>query len=198
MQDRMKQQLTFLIEVDRLKTVLRRTLLADGSRRENDAEHSWHLALAAMLLQEHAEQPVDLSRVLQMAVVHDLIEIYAGDTFAYDVAGNRDKEARERAAADRLFALLPPDQGGWIRALWEEFDAMETPDARYAAALDRLMPFLNNYLTEGHTWREGHVSRSQVLARMDMVRQALPALWDDMLAMIEEAVGKGYIVEDRR
>ncbi len=198
MRDRLEKQLAFIVEADKMKSVLRRTLLTDKSRRENDAEHSWHLALAAMLLAEHAGNPleIDLLRVLKMALVHDMVEIYAGDTFAYDVTGNADKAERERTSADRLFALLPEEQGRELRGLWEEFDAMETPDSRYAAAIDRLQPFISNSVTDGYTWREGHVRRSQVMARMEMVREALPGLWEFVTGVIEDAVGKGYILED--
>ena len=173
--NRLEQQMRFLVEVDKMKSVYRRTILIDKTRRESDAEHSWHFALMAMLLAEYADpEKVDCARVIRMALVHDLIEIYAGDTFAYDVQGNQDKRQRETEAADKLFALLPEDQAAEIRALWEEFDAMETPDAQYAAAIDRLQPFLNNYLTQGHTWGLGGVKSAQVYERMDPIRVALP------------------------
>ena len=196
MHNEMKRQLEFIMEAGKLKGILRRTLISDGSRRENDAEHSWHLALAAMVLEEHAAQPVNMGRVVQMATVHDLVELYAGDTFAYDEKGNRDKDAREKAAADKLFAILPEAQGSVFRGLWEEFDRMDTPDSRYAAAMDRLLPFMNNQLTDGHTWREGKVTRSQVLARMDMIRLAVPALWPWILEVVGEGIKKGQIRPD--
>ncbi|HBU12726.1 MAG TPA: hypothetical protein DEB31_08385 [Clostridiales bacterium] len=193
---RLKQQLTFLTEADKMKTVLRRTLLADGSRPENDAEHSWHFALMAMVLYEYAYSPeVDLFRVLKMALLHDMVEIYAGDTFAYDEAANEDKEARERAAADRLFSLLPADQGGEYRALWEEFDAMQTPDSIYAAAIDRFQPLINNYLTRGHTWKLGDVKKSKVYKRMAMVKEGMPELWAVVEYMINNAIEQGFLKE---
>lgn len=194
MDDRLDRQLRFLVEADKMKNVLRQTLLTDKSRRENDAEHSWHLALMALLLYEYAEDGVDLFRVLRMALVHDLIEIYAGDTFAYDVEGNKGKAEREAEAADRVFGMLPPEQGAELRALWEEFDAMETPDSRYAAAIDRLQPFLNNSVTDGYTWKLHGVHKEQVLARMGMVRQAAPALWPFVERVIADAMEKGYIL----
>lgn len=126
---RLESQLAFLIELDRMKTIERQSPIYAGGRRENDAEHSWHISVMAMVLREYAAEPVDMGHVLEMLTVHDLIEIYAGDTFAYDVVGNADKAARERASADRLYAMLPDDQGAYYRALWEEFDAMETADA---------------------------------------------------------------------
>ena len=134
--ERINRQLLFSAEIDRMTAIARRTMLIDKRRRENDAEHSWHIAVMAMLFGEYAAEPVDLGRAVQMCVVHDLVEIIAGDTFAYDLEGNADKEEREKAAADQLFAELPEDQGQMIRSLWEEFDAMETADARYAACME--------------------------------------------------------------
>ena len=147
--ERLERQIEFIVEIDKLKTVLRRTTLIDRSRHENSAEHSWHIALMAVLLSEHAKEEVNLLRVVKMLLVHDLVEIDAGDTFCYDAAANLDKEERERAAAARLFALLPPDQGAELWALWEEFEAMATPEARYAAALDRMQPILHNLRDRG-------------------------------------------------
>ncbi|MEG2234338.1 MAG: HD domain-containing protein, partial [Oscillospiraceae bacterium] len=148
--DRFEKQLRFIVEIDKMKNIFRKTLIIDGTRRENDAEHSWHIAVMAILLSEYCkDKSVDIMRAVKMALVHDLIEIYAGDTFAYDEAGNSTKEERERDAADRLYALLPQEQGAELRALWEEFDAEITPDARYAAAMDHLQPFIHNYMTDG-------------------------------------------------
>lgn len=183
---RLAQQLSFLVEADQLKNVLRRTLLTSSARRENSAEHSWHLALCAVVLEEYAAEPVDLLRAMKMLVVHDLVEIDAGDTFAYDTAANSSKLERERAAAERIFGLLPPDLAGQLRALWEEFEAHATPEARFAHAVDRIQPFLQNLHTEGGTWRLYHPTRAQVLERMDPVRTALPALWPTVLAGVEE------------
>ncbi len=195
--NRLEQQMRFLVEVDKMKSVYRRTILIDKTRRESDAEHSWHFALMAMLLAEYADpEKVDCARVIRMALVHDLIEIYAGDTFAYDVQGNQDKRQRETEAADKLFALLPEDQAAEIRALWEEFDAMETPDAQYAVAIDRLQPFLNNYLTQGHTWGLGGVKSAQVYERMDPIRVALPEVWPFVDKMIQESIEKGYLEKE--
>lgn len=195
--NRLEQQMRFLVEVDKMKSVYRRTILIDKTRRESDAEHSWHFALMAMLLAEYADpEKFDCARVIRMALVHDLIEIYAGDTFAYDVQGNQDKRQRETEAADKLFALLPEDQAAEIRALWEEFDAMETPDAQYAAAIDRLQPFLNNYLTQGHTWGLGGVKSAQVYERMDPIRVALPEVWPFVDKMIQESIEKGYLEKE--
>ena len=196
MELRLEQQIKFLIEVDKMKNILRQTLLTDKSRRENDAEHSWHFALMAMVLHEYADQSkVDLNRVLKMALVHDLIEIDAGDTFAYDDAGNESKAERERMAADRLFAMLPEDQGGEIRALWEEFDAEETADAQYAAAIDRLQPLILNYAAEGHTWKNGRVTSGQVHKRMRIIKEGAPELWLLAEEIIQSSIEKGYLQE---
>jgi putative hydrolase of HD superfamily len=187
---RLTGQLAFLVEADKLKNVLRRTLVTSGARRENSAEHSWHLALCAVVLVEYAAEPVDLPRAMKMLVVHNLVEIDAGDTFAFDTAANFDKLDRERAAAERIFGLLPPDLAGQLRALWEEFEAHSTPEARFAHAVDRIQPFLQNLHTEGGTWRLYRPTRAQVMERMDPVRTALPALWPTVLAGVEEFFSK--------
>ena len=176
-QDRFQRQLAFIVEIDKLKTVLRRSMLTDLSRRENSAEHSWHLTLMAVLLHEHAEQPVDLVRVMKMLLVHDIVEIDAGDTFAYDVAGRVDKEERERRAADRLFSLLPEDHAVELRACWDEFEENRSPEARFANALDRLQPLLQNLHTKGGTWRSHGVTLEQVIERMQPIQNACPSLW---------------------
>ena len=191
--ERLDQQLLFTVEIDKMTSVLRRTMLIDKSRRENDAEHSWHIAVMAMLFKEYATEPVDIGRVVQMCVVHDLIEIYAGDTFAYDVTGNASKADREKAAADKLFAELPEDQGPMIRALWEEFDAMETSDAKYAACLDHIQPFLHNTLTEGHTWTEGGTHRAMVEKRMSIVKEFMPAIYPWISENLDNAINKGWL-----
>ncbi len=194
--ERLDQQLLFTAEIDKMTSVLRRTVLLDKSRRENDAEHSWHIAVMAQLFSEYALRPVDIGRVVKMCVVHDLVEIYAGDTFAYDVAGNAGKKEREDRAADRLFAQIPKDQGDNIRALWEEFDAMETDDAKYAACMDRLQPFLHNTLTDGHTWVESGTNRAAVEKRMAPVREFMPKVYEWIDANIDHAIAIGWLKED--
>jgi putative hydrolase of HD superfamily len=184
--ERLSRQAAFLTEADKLKTILRRTLLTDASRRENTAEHSWHIILTAMVLREYAAEPFNFERVLEMLAAHDLVEIDADDTFAYDVEAGRTRADRERRAADRLFGMLPADLGAKLRALWEEFEAHETPEARFANAVDRFQPFLQNLSTEGGTWRIYHPTREQVLRRMDPVRTALPALWPFVHGEIEQ------------
>lgn len=193
---RVEHQLAFLLEIDRLKGVLRQTLLCDGSRHENSAEHSWHLALMAVVLAEHAAEPVDVTRVIGMLLVHDVVEIDAGDTFAYDTSANADRAARERQAADRIFGLLPPEQGRELRALWEEFEARETAEARAANALDRLQPLLLNDRARGGSWRTHGVRRSQVLQRMEPIRTALPTLWPTVERIVTHHCGLGQILAD--
>jgi len=191
--DRLDMQLKFTVEIDKMTSVLRRTMLLDGSRRENDAEHSWHIAVMAMLFEEYASEPVDVRRAVEMCVVHDLIEIYAGDTFAYDVEGNKDKAEREERAADKLFAQLPPEQGAFIRELWEEFDSMKTPDSKYAACLDRIQPFLHNTLTCGHTWVQSGTDRASVEKRMAIVKEFMPTVYPWVDKCINSAIAKGWL-----
>lgn len=191
--ERLDSRFLFTVEIDKMTSVLRRTLLVDLSRRENDAEHSWHIAVMAMLFSEYAVMPVDIGRVVQMCVVHDLVEVYAGDTFAYDAAGNADKEAREKAAADQLFGMLPKEQGRMIRSLWEEFDAMESADAKYAACMDRLQPFLHNTLTDGHTWVEGGTDRAAVEKRMAIIKEFMPQVYTWVAENIEHAIEAGWL-----
>lgn len=188
------EQLAFILEAEGLKQIFRQTLLPGDYRAENDAEHSWHLSLMAVLLSEHACEPsLDLLRVLKMLLIHDIVEIDAGDTFAYDEAANADKEQREQAAADRLFNLLPSPQDTDMRALWDEFEARQTPEARYAAALDRFQPLLLNFHTQGAAWRRHGVKKAQVIARNEHIGEGAPALWEYARKLIDEAVTRGYL-----
>jgi putative hydrolase of HD superfamily len=192
---RLDSQLAFIFEVDKLKSILRQTPITGAERRqENDAEHSWHLALMASLLAEYAPAPVDVARVIRMLLIHDVVEIDAGDTFAYDAAGYSDKAERESRAADRLFGLLPPDQAVEFRALWEEFEAATTPESHYANALDRLQPLLLNSRTGGGSWSNHRVSRAQVLTRMEPIRHGAPALWPVVTAIVEDATARGWLI----
>ena len=187
------QQLKFVAEIDKMTQIFRRTMLIDGSRRENDAEHSWHIAVMALLFSDYVKEKPDLGRVVKMLVVHDLVEIYAGDTFAFDVEANKSKEENEIAAADKLFSQLPEEQGKEIRSLWEEFDEMKTPDSVYANCMDRVQPFLHNTLTTGATWVEGGVAKSQVEKRLAVVKENMPELWNWLEINIAEAIKKGWI-----
>ncbi len=191
--EKLKKQIEFIITIDEMKNVLRRNLVVDASRRENDAEHSWHLALMAMILEEYSADKVDIARVLKIALVHDLVEVYAGDTFAYDVKGNEDKLDREIMAAEKLFGMLKDGQGEEIRALWDEFEAKETAESKYANAIDRLQPLLLNYLTNGHTWKLGDVHAPQILQRMDIIRTATPELWHIVEGIISTSIETGLL-----
>ena len=190
---RLGAQIDFIVRIDRLKSIGRQTLLTDRSRRENSAEHSWHLALMTMLLAEYAREPVDALRVMKMVLVHDLVEIDAGDTFCYDESAKEGQRERELAAADRIFTLLPADQTAELRALWDEFEARKTPEARFAAALDRLQPLFNNYLTRGGTWQEHAVVRSQVRRRTACIADGSPQLAEVAAAIIDAGVKNGYL-----
>ena len=191
--DRLTSQLAFLHEIDAVKNIFRQTAVSGSVRKENDAEHSWHLAMMAMVLAEYAARPVDVCRVIRMVLVHDLVEIDAGDTFCYDEVAALDKSEREEACADRLFALLPGEQGREMRSLWDEFEARETPDARFASALDRMQPIIQNHYTEGHSWVEHGISRDQVLARNAVVKDAVPAVWERILEILDHGVAEGWL-----
>ena len=190
--ERLMRQIEFLVEIDRLKHVLRRTYLPGTDRNENTAEHSWHLALAALVLAEHASEPVDLARVVRMTLVHDIVEIDAGDTFFYDAIGALDKAEREERAAERIFGLLPPDQAADFRAAWEEFERRETPEARFASALDRFMPLLHNYLTEGRPWRQHGVAGEQVMDMTARIEPGSPTIAAFARALVTDAMDAGY------
>jgi putative hydrolase of HD superfamily len=193
--NRLSRQIEFLIEADKLKRIVRQTLLVDGSRQEDSAEHSWHLAVLAMVLAEHASAPVDLFRVLKMILVHDLVEIDAGDTYCYDEEANRGKTEREKRAADRIFSLLPEDQAVEFRSLWEEFESRQTADAIFAASLDRLQPLLNNFRSGGLMWQRHGVRKDQVYMRNSPMGEGSQVLWEFAEKMIEDAIAKGWIGE---
>ena len=194
---RLKRQIRFIREVDKLKRIERQTLLTDASRQENDAEHSWHLAVMALLLGEYsADSAIDLLHVVRMVLIHDLVEIDAGDTFCYDTAGYADKAERETAAADRLFNLLPPDQAAEFRALWDEFEAGDSPESRFANALDRLQPLMHNVLTAGRMWKRHGIVKSQVIQRNHRIADGAPDLWRFARELIDAAVAWGYLAPD--
>jgi putative hydrolase of HD superfamily len=191
---RLVQQIGFIREVDRLKEIFRQTVLINSRRAENDAEHSWHICLMVLVLAEHANSPgLDVLRVLKMLLVHDIVEIDAGDTFAYDPARMADQHAREVKAAERLFGLLPSDQAAEFRALWDEFEARETPEARFAAAVDRFQPMLLNCATEGSAWQRHGVTSDRVIARNRHIADGSAAVWAYAAEMIREAVAHGHL-----
>lgn len=194
--ERMEKQLAFLMEIDKVKNIFRQTWLADGGRKENDAEHSWHLAVAAFLLKEYAEEEVDLLKVILMVLIHDLVEIDAGDTYAYDAKGAETKRVREEAAADRIFGILPEDQGTYFRELWEEFESYESADAKYAHLLDNFQPLLLNHESGGLSWREHGVRKSQIYKRNEKIEETSPQVWEKMKEIVEEHIKRGDIKAD--
>ncbi|WP_274064340.1 HD domain-containing protein [Vibrio parahaemolyticus] len=191
---RLEKQLALLIELDKLKSVLRRTRVKSAEGRlENSGEHSWHVALMAVLMEEHANAPVDICRVMKMLLIHDVVEIDAGDTFVYDTAATKEQAEKEIKAAERLFGMLPIDQGQELLALWQEFEAAQSDDAKYAKALDRLIPMLLNYHNNGQSWKENSVTREQALTINKRIEFGSVTLWDKAKELIEEATEKGWL-----
>ncbi|HHC7363255.1 TPA: HD domain-containing protein [Vibrio parahaemolyticus] len=192
--DRLEKQLALLIELDKLKSVLRRTRVKSAEGRlENSGEHSWHVALMAVLMEEHANAPVDICRVMKMLLIHDVVEIDAGDTFVYDTAATKEQAEKEIEAAERLSGMLPTEQGQELLALWQEFEAAQSDDAKYAKALDRLIPMLLNYHNNGQSWKENSVTREQALTINKRIEFGSVTLWDKAKELIEEATEKGWL-----
>ena len=194
--ERLEKQIRFIVEADKVKNIFRQTYLADGERKENDAEHSWHLAMMAVLLQEHMKEKADLAKVMTMVLIHDLVEIDAGDTYAYDEKGARTKREREVKAADRIFGLLPEDQGAYFRELWEEFEAYETPEAKFAHPLDNFQPLLLNDASGGKSWKEHGVHRAQPMKRNERIPETSETVWEKMLEIFDKHVECGNLLED--
>ena len=191
--DRILKQIEFIREIDKLKQVFRQSLISDGSRRENDAEHSWHLAIMVALLAEHAPAPIDALRAMKMALIHDIVEIDAGDVFIYSTEKREEAVKAERAAAERLFGMLPSDQAAECRALWEEFEARVTPEARFARALDRLQPILLNLANQGEPWRKHKVTAEQVASlNLPIVESGAPALAPLLKEWLADAHARGF------
>lgn len=194
--ERLKKQMEFIVEADKVKNIFRQTYLADRKRKENDAEHSWHLALMAVLLKEYSNEEADLSRVIPMVLIHDLVEIDAGDTYAYDAAGTATQKERENKAADRIFSMLPADQGEWLRELWDEFEAYTTPDAKFAHLLDNFQPLLLNDASNGLSWTEHQVKKSQIYRRNQHLPETSEVIWEYMKSLIDKHVELGHIIDD--
>ena len=194
MKERLTQQLDFIIELDKAKNIFRQNYLCDGTRRENDAEHSWHIAVMSFVLEEYAPEGVDIQHVMQMALLHDVVEIDAGDTYAYDAVGAIDKEEREKKAADRIFNILPSDQAEYARALWDEFEALETNEALWCKVMDCLHPLLLNYTSGGKSWGEHRVLEEQVKKRMEPIRKCSPELYGVVEDILDKAVSMGKII----
>ncbi|MGE5613574.1 MAG: HD domain-containing protein [Bacillota bacterium] len=193
---RLMKQVRFIVEIDKLKQVLRQNVVTGSNRNENDAEHSWHLAVMAFLLSEYsADKSIDILKVIKMVLVHDIVEIDAGDTFCYDEKGYEGKEERERKAAERLFAILPSDQAQEMMELWREFEELDTPESRFAACLDRFQPLLLNYNTKGHTWQKPGVTSEKVLKRNELLKKNAPGLWEYVSHVVRDSIRKGYLKE---
>jgi len=191
------RRIQFILEADKLKTVIRNTLLTDRSRFENSAEHSWHAALTAVVIFDAVDvNGMDLAHIVRMLLVHDLVEIDAGDTFCYSAEQRQDQMQREQTAAERIFGLLPAQQAEELRQLWLEFEARKTPESRFANAVDRLQPLLQALHTQGETWRQNGIRKEQVIERMQPVRAALPSLWGYVVELIEDAADRGYLIDD--
>lgn len=193
---RLEQQIAFIVEIDKVKNIFRQTPLADGNRKENDAEHSWHIALMALLLKEYAEEEVDVLKVMTMVLVHDLVEIDAGDTYAYDDIGAVTKREREVKAAERIFGMLPKDQGDYLRALWDEFEEYESADAKYAHLLDNFQPLLLNDASGGISWSEHSVRKSQIYKRNEKIEETSKVIWKKMQETVAKNIELGNIKDE--
>ncbi len=191
---RLEQQIQFIKEIDKLKQIFRQNIVIGTERNENDAEHSWHLAMMAILFSEYStDKNIDILKVVKMVLIHDLVEIDAGDTFCYDEKGYEDKEEREQKAAQKLFSLLPSDQAKEILDLWNEFEQLNTPESRFAAGIDRFQPLILNYNTSGHTWQKPGIASAKVLKRNELLEENAPLLWEYAKAMIEDSIQKGFL-----
>lgn len=193
---RLEQQVNFIVEIDKVKNIFRQTYLADANRKENDAEHSWHLAISAFLLKEHVKEEVDLLKTILMVLIHDLVEIDAGDTYAYDDAGAIDKREREEKGAERIFGMLPEDQGTYFRELWEEFEDYESADAKFAHLLDNFQPLLLNDASNGKSWEEHGVKKSQIYKRNAKIEETSAPVWEYMKALIQKHIELGHVKDE--
>lgn len=191
--EKLIKDIEFIVELDRMKSILRQTSLIGEDKREDDAQHSWHISVMAMVLSEYANEDIDVCKVIKMLLTHDLVELYAGDTFCYDKVGNQDKKQRELAAADKIYGMLDEEKGKELRRLWDEFEEMETPEALFAASMDRLQPMLNNYYNNGGTWRKFNVAQSDIYKRISPVKKSSDELWNFVEYMLEDAFEKGLI-----
>ncbi len=196
MKNDFEKQISFILELDKIKHITRQTYLCDGSRKENDAEHSWHLALMCFVLADYANEPIDVLKTMKMVLLHDVIEIDAGDTYAYDIEGNKTKRERELKAADRIFGLLPEGQAQEYRGLWDEFEAMETPESKFANMLDKVQPLLLNHASGGRSWEEHGVKLSQVLKRDERVHEGSEEIWAYAKSLLEENVKAGHLKDE--
>ncbi|MCI1328374.1 MAG: HD domain-containing protein [Lachnospiraceae bacterium] len=194
-QKRFRKQLDFILEIDKEKNILRQTHLSNGGRREDDAEHAWHLAVMTYLLSEYSNRKIDVAKTMLMTLIHDIVEIDAGDTYAYDAEAKKSEKAREKAAADRLFGLLPDDQNEKLRSIWEEFEAYETPEAKFAHVMDNFQPMLLNHSNHGGDWKEHGIRRSQTEKRNEKTPEGSAAIWDYMKKILDENVAAGSLID---
>lgn len=191
---RLEKQLALIMELDKLKSVLRRTRVKSAQKRlENSAEHSWHVAVMALLLEEHANEPVNITKVVKMLLLHDIVEIDVGDTFVYDAAASNDQYEKECLAADRLFSMLPEDQASEYKRIWLEFEHAESADARFAKAIDRIIPILMNFNNQGQSWIEHGIAKQQVIDINGRIEQGSSKLWDEALNIINQSVQQGWL-----
>ena len=197
MDERIKKQMEFSLEIDKVKNIFRQTHLSGHGRRENDAEHSWHMAIMAYLLKEYANEDVDIAKVMLMCLIHDIVEIDAGDTYAYDEKGKENQAEREEKAAKRIFNMLPGDQAEKMIALWHEFDAQKTPEAKFARCMDNIQPMMLNDASNGLAWEENQVKISQILKRNERTAEGSKVLWDYMKHILQKNMDEGHIVKDR-
>ena len=195
--ERLTRQMDFCREIDKEKEVFRQSYLCDGSRRENDAEHAWHMSIMAMILQEYSNEDVDLLKVIEMLLIHDIVEIDAGDTYAYDTEGLKSQAEREAKAADRIFGMLPEDQRDWMFQLFHEFEEGDTPEAKFARSLDNVQPVMQNDASEGKDWQEKGIRLSQAIERQRRTAQGSQILWDEVSKpMIQKNIDLGNIIGD--
>lgn len=193
--NRLLKDIEFIVEIDRMKKILRQTSVIGLDQRENDAEHSWHISIMAMILKEYSNEEIDILKVIKMLLTHDLVEIYAGDTFCYDVKGNEDKRERELKAAEKIYGMLDEDKGKELRSLWDEFEEMNTPESLFAASMDRIQPMLSNYYNDGGTWKKYSVEKENIYKRISPVEKSSDELWDYMKYIIEDAEKRGLIIK---
>ncbi|MGN1410920.1 MAG: HD domain-containing protein [Oscillospiraceae bacterium] len=193
MNERLKKQIEFLVEIDKMKNIYRQTLVLHEDRAENDAEHSWHLAMLVMILSEYSNQPIDVLHVIKIVLIHDIVEIDAGDTYCYDVEGNKSKAEREEKASQRLFGMLPDDQRQELYSLWREFEEKSTAESKFANVVDRIQPITLNYRKDGISWIKHGVKAQQVLDRNSHVAEGSKELWEYVQYIIDDAVKNGML-----
>ena len=196
MSSKLIKDMEFIVEIDKMKNIYRMTNVIGEDKKENDAEHSWHISIMAIILAEYSNEDIDLLKVVKMLLIHDLVEIYAGDTFCYDTKANEDKKQREEKAADKIYGMLDKEKGSALRKLWDEFEQGLSPEAKFAAAMDRLQPILNNYHNGGGTWKEFGIKKSQVHKRLEPVKEASHDLWEYAEDLINKAIEKKLINRD--